>query len=469
MAFERARAKVIEFLSGGSSLPLWSVDSHESTRLDQAGALYSIAFMACEQVKMRTVGSLPVHVYRRGPEGREQTDHPLSKILAERWNPLMTAADGWHWLIQRRDTLGDAYVRVAYLPNGDPVAFYPIDAKVTPKLNIETHEAFYEIGEGDDLNPAANYPASKVLHFKTCFTKQDRVSGHSIADLAARAVGLTVDLEKFYQAMLENGSYFQGYFTTEEKVDQKEIDRIVAMIKSTRGIKNAGESRFFTRGVKWQANPVNVGDAGLIEQQTWHLQQVCRATGVPPQKVFDLSKSTYSNTEQGQLDFVQSLVTQEVSALEQVLKTVLDEMGDSGHFIKFDLNGLLRGAYKDRMEGYRAGVYAGFFLRNEVRSWEDLPKIEGLDRPLVPQAYGVVNEDGTITQANAATAYSLQPIIDNAEKRISLRVARDGVNQSTRDFATKVLLPIANACVLARVPFDLEETTERMITNAQMV
>lgn len=468
MAFERTRARIAEFLTGGMTLPLIRLDGSESTRIDSAGALYSIAFMSCLQVKMRTIGSLPVHVYQKSEKGRIQSDHPLSRIISRRWNPLMTAADGWHWLLQRKDIFGDAYVRVAYDKYENPVAFYPINSPVEVKFDTQTHEAFYKITSTEDkLNPAGSYPARKILHFKTAFSSDDFVYGKSIAELAARAVGLTIDLEKFYRAMLENGSHFPGYFMTEQALNEKDLDLLRGSVDSKKGVKNAGEARIFQKGIQWKQNPVSVGDASLIEQQTWHLQQVCRATGIPPQKVFDLSKSTYSNTEQGQLDFVQSYVTQEVSELEQVIQVVLDEMGDTDHFVKFELNGMLRGSYKDRMEGYSVGTYAGFFVRNEIRGWEDLPALEGLDAPLIPQAYGVVNPDGSITQANTkASKYTLEPVLDDAQKRIQMRVQRDGVSEATRDFATKVLLPIANAHMVARIPFDLKETAERMISNA---
>ena len=185
--------------------------------------------------------------------------------------------------------------------------------------------------------------------------------------------------------------------------------------------------RIFDKGLKYRQNPMTMGDINLVDQQTWVLQQCCRVLGVPPSAVYENSRSTYSNVEAMELQFARTTLTNEASSIEGALQPVLDAMEQRfpGCYAKFDLNGYMRGDYKSRMEGYRTGVYAGFFTRAEVREWEDLPPIEGLDEPLQPTAYYPLRDGVPINPENA-------------------------------------LVPLANACLVAGTEYDMEEEIERL-------
>ena len=123
------------------------------------------------------------------------------------------------------------------------------------------------------------------------------------------------------------------------------------------------------------------------------------------------------------------------------------------------------------MEGYRTGVYAGFFTRNDVRRWEDLPALPGLDGPLQPTAYVTIGEDGMPTQAverNPGPPVDPQggdPIVEDMRRRVRGRFADNGVNERTRAFAESVFGPYADACRRAGIPFDIEEEIEACATS----
>lgn len=457
--FENAARKIVKRMLGGSYTFVMPLAPRDRRVVNETGAYYSVAFLSCMLAKSRPLASLPVRVYQEVDGHSEKADHPLNRILSKRWNAFMTASDGWNWLVLRRDTFGMAYVRVSWNSKGEPTAFYPVDSPVELLFDRETETAYYEVQNGDDFTEAGRYAAHEILVFKTPVSTDGGVSGVSFARLAAENVGLSVDLEQFYSRLLRNGSHFPGYFETDDDLENNEKEAIAASMKAASGVVEAGTVRIFDKGLKYRQNPMTMGDINLVDQQTWVLQQCCRVLGVPPSAVYENSRSTYSNVETMELQFARTTLTNEASSIEGALQPVLDAMEQRfpGCYAKFDLNGYMRGDYKSRMEGYRTGVYAGFFTRAEVREWEDLPPIEGLDEPLQPTAYYPLRDGVPINPDN-----TLAPVKADMESRVRARFREGGDTPKTRDFARTVLAPLANACLVAGAEYDMEEEIERL-------
>ena len=445
--------------AGGSAW--WSLPGLAGIRgVEDRGAWMSVSWIACEVAKARPMSSLPAHVYRRDGEWREELhDHPLSRILRTRWNPFTTATEGMRWLVMARDTLGTAYVFVRYDRDGQPRELWPIrGAEVAPKWSERMRRAYYEVGPGDQFVPPGTYQSWQVLAFKSPVSQDGGLTGASLAKMAAETIGLDVDLGEFYRRLVTNGNHFPGYLQTEQALLPADFDRLAAELRGTSGVLEAGKVRVFDKGLSYHSVDMTMKDMNIVEQQTWVLQQVCRVTSVPPQKVYDLSRATYSNVEQSALGFVQDTLRPEVSDVECVLNCMLADMGQPDVYVKFDLNGLQRGDFKGRMDGYTTGIYAGFFTRADVRSWEDLPPLPGLDRPLQPVAYAVVGEDGEPRQPAAAPSDEAAAAIHaDMASRIRAR-ARDnpGDPGKARAFAARVLAPWAEARAIAGLPYDME-------------
>jgi HK97 family phage portal protein len=101
----------------------------------------------------------------------------------------------------------------------------------------------------------------------------------------------------------------------------------------------------------------------------------------------DLEKSTFSNIEQQSIEFVQHTINPWVTRLEQAMNMALLSPAERKKLvIKFNLDGLLRGDYTARMNGYAVGRQNGWLSINDIRRLEDMnpiPAEEGGDRYLV--------------------------------------------------------------------------------------
>lgn len=378
-------------LTPTSEVPLMDLRTGEKRYIggrEHADAYYSNAFRACLLAKARPICSLPVDVYERLDGVRRKADgafsNALSDLLRHNWNPYLTASEGYRWAMFRKDTVGNAYIRVEYDAAGLPRALWPL-AK-DPDVLMGADGPVFRYG-GDKFTGPGNYLAHEVVWVKSPVIDDDGLKGVSLAKLAARELGLSIDLEEFYARLLENGNHFPGWLETDQSLDKEKVSQLREQLDDKRGIVNAGTVRIFPYGLKYRQSQMTMADMSLVEQERWILQQTCRTLSVPPQEVFDLSNATYSNIEQGALNFSSKTLVPECKALETAFSSILWNAGLSDMYIQFDLNGLLRGDYKSRMEGYRVGILSGMFSPNDCLSFEDMAPYEGGEVKFRPAAY----------------------------------------------------------------------------------
>ena len=144
---------------------------------------------------------------------------------------------------------------------------------------------------------------------------------------------------------------------------------------------------------------VSPNEAQFLETRQFQLNEIARIFRVPPHMVGDLERSTFSNIEEQSLEFVKYTLAPWISRWEQSLKkALLSETEKKDYFIQFNVDGLLRGDYQSRMNGYSIGIQNGFLSVNDVRSFENmdlLPDSSGGNEYLV---------NGTMTKLSEAGA-----------------------------------------------------------------
>lgn len=473
--------------------PVIDLSTGERWRTDGAlKAYYSNAFRACLLAKARPLGALPVDVYSRLGGVREKSGsrvgRRLSRLLRTRWNPVLTGAEGVRWAVMTKDALGNAFVRVQWA-DGMPVALWPMSG--TPGVSLPASGPVFDY-PGDKFTPAGRYLSHEVLWLKGPVLDSDGLMGVSLAELAAKELGLSIELEEFYRQLINNGNHFPKWIETDAALKKADVDRLRQQLSDHRGLVAAGETRIFDNGMHVKQAGLTIADMSLVEQETWILQQTCRTLSVPPQEVFELSHATYSNIEQGALNFANKTLVPECKALEQALSGVLWEAGRPDEYVQFDMNGLLRGDYAGRMQGYQTAIYAGMYSPNMALAKEDEAPYEGGDVRFRSAAYIPVDPEtgeeleGARGGAGAASpggsgegvAYdpgapngrppedAFAPVYEEMERRVRERFSERGDTQPARDFATRVLRPWAAACLMARIDYDIAADVDRLAREA---
>lgn len=128
--------------------------------------------------------------------------------------------------------------------------------------------------------------------------------------------------------------------------------------------------------------PISIApeQAQFLETRKFQIDEIARIFRVPPHMVGDLEKSSFSNIEQQSLEFVKYTLDPWVIRWEQAIdRSLLTLEEKKKYFVKFNVNGLLRGDYESRMRGYSIGIQNGFMSPNDVRELENMNLISDED------------------------------------------------------------------------------------------
>lgn len=469
---------------------------------DRQNAYFSNAFRACLLAKARPLSALPIHIYERKDGIRTEAHNSYVdaylELLKHKWNPCMTGSEGIRWLDMTKDAIGNAFARIEHDKRGIPVAIYPMQG--IPSVYLSDGKIVFEYG-GDKFTPAGKYLEHEIIWVKSPIMDTDCVYGRSLAELAAAELNLSIELTDFYSAMISGEAPTSGWLETDSNLTQQSYEKIKAQLGDGAGVVNAGKVRIFDNGLHYKSTRESVVDLNLIEQEKWILQETCRTLSVPPQEVYELSHATYSNYEQGSLNFASKTLVPECVAIEQALSAPLWLNGYRNLNVQLDMNGLLRGSYKERMDGYRIAYSIGMYSPNDLLAKEDEKPFEGGSYHAVSSAYSMIDPEtgevtsltksvnnpdpqpgglgetgeggrGNTSDSNTATDTGAQDSVSglalavvhkDMQERIRDRYASTGDTPKFRDFANRVLAPIAQAYALIGEEYTIEDDVAEII------
>ena len=142
------------------------------------------------------------------------------------------------------------------------------------------------------------------------------------------------------------------------------------------GSDNSHKICVLEEGLKYSPISISPEQAQFLETRKFQLNEIARIFRVPPHMIGDLERATFSNIEHLSLEFVKYSLDPWLVRWEQSMERVLfNEDETKKYFIKFNVDGLLRGDYQSRMSGYSVGIQNGFLSPNDVRELENMDLI----------------------------------------------------------------------------------------------
>ena len=203
----------------------------------------------------------------------------------------------------------------------------------------------------------------------------DGLVGYSPIAMAKNAIGMGIACEEYGARFFANGAAPSGVL--EHPGTIKDPVKIRDSWNATfKGSGNAHKVAVLEEGMKYTQIGISPEQAQFLETRKFQINEIVRIFRVPPHMVGDLEKSSFSNIEQQSLEFVKYTLEPWIVRWEQSLMRVLlspDEKRD--FFFKFNLEGLLRGDYQSRMQGYSIARQNGWMSANDIRELENLDKI----------------------------------------------------------------------------------------------
>ncbi len=361
-----ALGSTFSFLFGGTS---------SGKTVNERTAMQTSAVYACVRILAETIASLPLHTYRYTDRGKEKTlNHPLYYLLHNEPNPEMTSFVFRETLMSHLLLWGNAYAQIIRDGRGQILALYPLLPDKMTVDRLATGEIIYQYRTDRGECPLRH---ENVLHIPGLGF--DGLIGYSPIAMAKNAIGMAIATEEYGASFFANGANPGGVL--EHPGIVKDPVRVRESWNSVyQGSGNAHRVAVLEEGMKFQSIGIPPEQAQFLETRKFQINEIARIFRIPPHMVGDLEKSSFSNIEQQSLEFVKYTLDPWVVRWEQAFnKSLLLPSEKSTHFIKFNVDGLLRGDYASRMAGYATGRQNGWMSANDIRELDDLNRIPAED------------------------------------------------------------------------------------------
>ena len=359
-------------------------NSNSGVRVDEMNALQTSAVYACVKILAETVASLPLHLFIKKKDEHEfATEHPLYSCLYETPNDEMTSFEFRETMMTSLLLYGNAYARIIKRKGKVTELWFLKPDLMTVERDTSTKRIKYTYAD-DITNETIVYRPDQVFHLKGLST--DGVKGLSPIAQAREAIGLSLATEEYGAKFFGNGARPGGVLEHPGILKDPEKLR-ESWNKVYQGSRNSHKVAVLEEGMKYHTIGIAPEDAQFLETRKYQLNEICRIFRVPPHLVGDLERATFSNIEHQSIEFVQHTIRPWLVRWEQeISRSLLDEGERLIYYAKFNVDGLLRGDYKSRMEGYAIGRQNGWLSVNDIRLLEDMspiPKEKGGDDYLV--------------------------------------------------------------------------------------
>jgi HK97 family phage portal protein len=303
---------------------------------------------------------------------------------------------------------GNAYAQIIRNGRGYPIALYPLlPDRVSVERETKSQQIIYTYhGEKGEVK----LRKGEILHIPGLGF--DGLIGYSPIAMAKDAIGMTLAAEEYGSRFFANGATPGGVL--EHPATIKDIQRVKdAWNAEYRGAGNANKVAVLEEGMKYHAIGIAPEQAQFLESRKFQIAEIARIFRVPLHMIGDLDKSSFSNITQQSLEFVMYTLNPWVRRWEDSMQAALLLPGEKSRImLRFNVDGLLRGDYKSRMDGYAVGRQNGWLSANDIRSLEKLntiPAEEGGDlllvngnlMPLVSRMHQLENTDGKEENADA--------------------------------------------------------------------
>ena len=366
--------------TSGSSYSFFMGSAASGKHVNERTSMQMTAVYSCVRILSEAVASLPLNVYRYTDSGGKEKaiDHTLYRLLHDEPNPEMSSFIFRETLMTHLLLWGNAYAQIIRNGKGELVALYPL---MPDRMSVDRDRngrLYYKYTKSNDDAPTMENGSvyldpSDVLHVPGLGF--DGLVGYSPIAMAKNAIGLAIAAEEYGSKFYANGAAPSGVL--EHPGTLKDPERVRNSWNSTfGGSSNSHKVAVLEEGMKYTPISISPNEAQFLETRKFQINEIARIFRVPPHMVGDLEKSSFSNIEQQSLEFVKYTLDPWVIRWEQALyRSLLTEEEKKELFFKFNVEGLLRGDYASRMNGYATARQNGWMSANDIRELEDLDRI----------------------------------------------------------------------------------------------
>lgn len=334
------------------------------------------AYISGLRLLSETMGSLSGKLIRKTDDNISTLKKdPRHYLVFRKPSKMMNAVTFWETATKYAVHKGNFFAVIVFNDDMVPQELIPVHESRSVKVIENNGELFY------DIQGVGILPSYMVLHLKGL---GDGRVGIGAIEYAATTAGITLATQKNQATFFKSGSKLQGYITHPKKLGK---DTLTKLRESWHSVYHSdggnNQTAMLDEGMEYKTVTVTPEAAKYLETLKNGYYDIAAILRVPPHMIALMDKSSFNNIEHQGLEFVKYgfliWVRRFEAELWDKLLTEEEKKEDEIQF-KFNLDTLLRGDYKSRMDGHRIAINTGIYSQNEARKMEDLAPFDGGDR-----------------------------------------------------------------------------------------
>jgi HK97 family phage portal protein len=363
-----------------------------------------VAFFSAVSLISDTISTLPLGAYRRELGQRVYLNNRPAWVD----QPDVDSSRAAHYqqVLVSLMTSGNSYTRVFRNNAGEVVNLVVLDPnKVTVSRSAIGRKIFTYEGEQNGLT------SDDIIHL-TDLLEPGAIKGISRVEKLKEALGVASALQSYAARFFGQGATTQGIIEYPGNLLPDQAKQLRDGFDSAhKGFRKAHRTGILTGGATYKTTSVNNDSAQFLESRRFAVEEIARAFNIPLSFMGIPGTQSYASVEQNAIQFVTHCLRPYIEKIEWSYSRLLN----AGEFIKFNVDGLMRGDFNSRTTAYNSALLTGWLSVDDVRRFEDLPPVSGGSVYRVPlanvdlAAAGLVEQQTRVTMAKTLTDAGFDP------------------------------------------------------------
>lgn len=350
--------------------------------LGEAGSLAVPVVLACVRAIAEPLGSLPVDVIEmRGPQRLQRDQHPARRLIHLSPNSLINPSIFRETMTAHLLLWGNAYAGITRFPDGTPAALWPLHPS---RVNVVQAGLGLRYETWSEWFGQRVWGVEDMLHIRGL--SLDGIKGIGLIGAHRQAIGLAKAGEETAARMFSQGIRASGIIEHPRGLQPRAREALEASFAASySGLEGMHRPMVLEEGAKWTQVTIPPEDMQFLESRKFQVVEIARIFRVPPHKIGDLERATFSNIEHQALEYVTDTLMPHAVRWEQEIRRKLFAPSERELMVaRFRFQGLLRADQRSRNMAYAIGRQWGWLSANDVRALEDESPIDGGDIYLSP-------------------------------------------------------------------------------------
>jgi HK97 family phage portal protein len=355
--------------------------------VDEEEAMGNSAYYCGIRLLSWGVGMLPFGVYQRQANGDKeaQTSRPEYKVLHDQANPEMTSMT-WREIGQiMRLQWGRSINWMERDGMGRLVRIWPLHTRDVQR-DRKDGATVYDTRRCKDEDRFPRPPGMPNVLFRHEVIDVPNFDGRSVIGRAREEMGETIAAQQLGAGFLSGGSNYAFSVTHPGKLRPEARTNLRTQLEGVHGIRR--RIPILDEGMKLEKYGMPLADAQFLESRQWFVTQIARWLDIPPHKLKDLLRATFSNIYEQRLEWLESLLPHLLGWDKEVTRKVFKS---PRLFAAHNADGILQADIEKRFAAYREGINSSIATLNEPRKRENWNTLGPAgDVLLVPQNMHIV-------------------------------------------------------------------------------